>query len=191
MYGLFLTAIIPSQALDLGENNISALVIDEEEAQEAAHDVSRRRHLFASKDNGTNGTFVSVFYQLSVLRKLWLDRNALTHLLPDESFHGLYKLAFIDVCFNNITLSISGGHNQSQRLLSENKSSDETTTSAFSWTPELIELYLRSNRIDSIPEGFFNNLTSLEVPLLTRFLFNFILSMCCLHVHTIWRLSFS
>ena len=62
------------QRLDLGENNISVLVME----ADAAEDLVRRRNLLALA--GPNGTSVSVFYKLSALKTLWLDRNQLAGL---------------------------------------------------------------------------------------------------------------
>ena len=114
--------------LDFGDNHLSTLVHQASEAE-----YSRRRNLLGGDANTST---ISIFHSLTKLKKLWVDTNHLDGVLANESLQGPVFLEYLDLSYN--TISLWNFNNTGSRLVAVNGGS-----SAFSWTPELMQLYLR------------------------------------------------
>ena len=120
-------------------------------------------------DLGNNNLFAmheDTFSSLTRLRKLYLNDNSLTALLPEGIFSSLTKLEELNLNGNGLT-SLPGGIFSDLTKLEELNLKDNGLTSLpgggiFSDLTALKSLSLKGNGLTSLPGGIFSGLTKLQ-----------------------------
>ena len=95
---------------------------------------------------------------LAQLQTLYIPNRTLNEITNVNFFEGLTNLRLLDVQRNNIVHELSGNPNRPQ-----DTTVDVINSEAWRNLPELRTLRIGSNRILTLPRGFFSHLTKLEV----------------------------
>ncbi|PIK55874.1 hypothetical protein BSL78_07208 [Apostichopus japonicus] len=146
------------QTLDFSQNQISHI------EPGAFLNVSNVKHLLLSNNalvTLRNRTFVGTERHLT---RIHLDKNEVA-IIEGDAFHGLNKVQYLDLGFNNIQ-SITSRHFQDmtelEHLILENNELVSIENDTFNCLISLEMIALNNNKLRSIPNGLFDGLTSLR-----------------------------
>ena len=96
---------------------------------------------------------------LGQLETLYIPNRSLDEIPEEDFFEGLSNLRYLDVRTNNIAYELPGNPNRPQNTMVGPRINKE----AWRHLPNLRTLKIGSNRILTLPRGFFSHLTNLEV----------------------------
>ncbi|PIK56257.1 hypothetical protein BSL78_06840 [Apostichopus japonicus] len=146
------------QTLDFSQNQISHI------EPGAFLNVSNVKHLLLSNNalvTLRNRTFVGTERHL---KRIYLDKNEVA-IIEEAAFHGLNKVQYLDLGYNNIQ-SITSGHFLDmpglEFLILENNELVSIENDTFNCLISLEVIALNNNKLTSIPNGLFDGLTTLK-----------------------------